>query len=164
MSKMATRPMRTNVVKTRRPAMVNVAAKAVTRRIARAEAVVDLPAAVAACARRGEILSRKGPVFHTAAIAGILAAKKTSELVPMCHPIAIEDCRVDLALKGRKRVVIECRVEAHHKTGVEMEAMVGAATAALTVYDMCKGLSHGIVIRSLRLLEKQGGKSTYRVR
>lgn len=164
MSKIEAQSVRSDAVKARRPAMVNVAAKAVTHRMARAEAVVALPAAVRTCVRRGEIISRKGPVFHTATIAGILAAKKTSELVPMCHPIAVEDCQVDIAIRRKGQVVIECRVEAHHKTGVEMEAMTGAAVAALTVYDMCKGLSRGIVIRSLRLLEKKGGKSDYRVR
>lgn len=141
--------------------MVNVGGKQATHRTARARAVVSLPACVGARIRRGDILTRKGPVVPTVVIAGIMAAKRTSELIPMCHPIPIEDCRVAVRFEGRRLAVIECSVEAHHKTGVEMEALAGATAAALAFYDLCKGMSHDIVIREVRLLEKTGGKSDY---
>jgi len=156
--------MSTHINRRNQPAMVNVGAKKVTHRIARARAIVELPKAVLAKLERGDIRSKKGPVFQTAILAGIMAAKKTSELIPLCHPIPMEDCRVEIAVNSRKQIVIECSVEAHHKTGVEMEALTGAAVAALTAYDMCKGYSHDIVIRDLRLLEKRGGKSDYRAK
>jgi cyclic pyranopterin phosphate synthase len=119
-----------------------------------------LPEEIAARFRDGDIETKKGPVFRTAIIAGIMAAKKTSELIPLCHPLGLENCDVDIALQGNE-VVIDCRVTVHHKTGVEMEALTGASVAALTVYDMCKAMSHAIVIRDTRLVEKRGGKSDY---
>ena len=143
------------------PGMVDVGDKAVTRRIARAEAIVRLPREVLDCASGDDIQSRKGPVFHTAILAGIMAAKKNHELIPLCHPIGIENCQVAIRFNAKKEAVIDCRVETHDRTGVEMEALTGAAVAALTVYDMCKGLSHGIVIKSIRLLEKSGGRHNY---
>lgn len=154
--------MSSHVNRKNRPAMVNVGAKKVTRRVARVRAVVSLPPAVAARLKGGEIRGRKGPVFQTAILAGILGAKRTSDLIPLCHPIGLDDCRVDIRLDRGREVVIECRAEARQKTGVEMEALVGASIAALTVYDMCKGWSHDIVIREIRLLEKTGGKSNYK--
>lgn len=143
------------------PGMVNVGDKAVTHRTARAEAVVQLPREVLTQASGDDIQSRKGSVFHTAILAGIMAAKKNHELIPLCHPIGIENCQVAIRFNTKKEVVIDCRVETHDRTGVEMEALTGAAVAALTVYDMCKGLSHGIVIKSIRLLEKSGGRHNY---
>ncbi len=143
------------------PAMVDVSAKTATRRTARARAVVELPEAVAAAISGGEITGPKGPVFQTAIIAGVMAAKKTSELIPLCHPIGLEDCRIEITVQTANTLHVDCSATVTHKTGVEMEAMTGAAVAALTIYDMCKGLSHGIVIRELRLIEKRGGKSDY---
>ena len=143
------------------PGMIDVGDKAVTHRTARAEAVVQLPREVLALASGDDIQSRKGSVFHTATLAGIMAAKKNHELIPLCHPIGIENCQVAIRFNAKKEVVIDCRVETHDRTGVEMEALTGAAVAALTVYDMCKGLSHGIVIKSIRLLEKSGGRHNY---
>ena len=107
----------------------------------------------------GDIQSKKGPVFQTAIVAGVMAAKKTHELIPFCHPLGIENCKLEIAVNEKREIVIECRVEVHHKTGVEMEALTGATVAALTVYDMCKALSHEIVIKDVRLIEKRGGKS-----
>ena len=95
-------------------------------------------------------------------IAGTQAVKRTSDLIPFCHPLPIESCRIAIALSKKGEAVITCTVSLHHKTGVEMEAMTGAAVAALTVYDMCKGVSHDMVIREVQLLEKTGGKSDVR--
>lgn len=143
------------------PGMVDVAEKAVTLRIARAEAEVVLPAAVRRLLVRGEVQSAKGPVFQTAILAGTMAAKRTSELIPLCHPLALEGCQIDIALRGTVARV-SCEVRIHHKTGVEMEALTGATVAALTIYDMCKALSHAIEIRRVRLVTKTGGKSDFR--
>jgi len=142
------------------PGMVDVGAKDVTLREAVAEARVFLPEQVLRNAQKGEILTPKGPVFQTAIIAGIQAAKKTWDLIPLCHPIALERCFVDIQLENNEAKVV-VRVACHHRTGVEMEALTAASVAALTIYDMCKALSHDIVIREIRLLEKTGGKSDY---
>ncbi len=146
-----------------RPTMVDVGAKAVTHRIAEAEARVRLPVAVARALRRSGQRTRKGPVFDTAIVAGVMAAKRTSELIPFCHPLALEQCRIDIGFApGSTVIVVHCRVEVRHKTGVEMEALTGATVAALTIYDMCKSLSHDIRISGVRLLSKSGGKRTVR--
>jgi cyclic pyranopterin phosphate synthase len=142
----------------RQPAMVDVGAKAVSHRTAVAEARVRFPPAVAEALREAGFETSKGPVFQTAIIAGTMAAKRTHELIPFCHPLGIENCRVEIEMDGRNEAVIRCSVGVHHKTGVEMEALTGASIAALTVYDMCKALSHEIVIAELRLVEKHGGK------
>ena len=144
------------------PRMVDVGGKAVTLRSARAQSIVSLPPEVSTLFVDGELQTKKGPVIQTAIIAGIMAAKKTSELIPLCHPIGLDNCEVTIALNDERDLVIECTATVHHKTGVEMEALTGASVAALTVYDMCKALSQGIVIRETRLLEKRGGKSDYR--
>jgi len=142
--------------------MVDVGAKAVTHRIAEAEARVRLPALVARALKRTGHRTRKGPVFDTAILAGVMAAKRTSELIPFCHPLALEQCQLDIQLESRNSgaavAVVRCRVEVHHKTGVEMEALTGATIAALTIYDMCKALSHDIRIERVRLVSKSGGK------
>ena len=143
------------------PGMVDVGGKAPTKRTAHARAIVELPEAVAAAISGGELTSPKGPVFQTAIVAGIMAAKKTSELIPMCHPIGLDDCRIEITPGDGGTLTIDCRCAVTHKTGIEMEALAGASVAALTVYDMCKGISHGIVVRDLRLIEKRGGKSDY---
>lgn len=140
-----------------RPGMVGVAAKAVTHRVARACAEVVLPPEVAAVLAGGEWHGPKGPVLQTAILAGTMAAKRTSDLIPLCHPLAIEGCRITVEQEDRLLRFI-CEVEIHHKTGVEMEALTGATVAALTLYDMCKALSHDMEIRSVRLLAKSGGR------
>ena len=144
----------------RRPTMVGVGAKAVTHRVAEAEARVQLPAAVARALRATGHRTHKGPIFDTAIVAGVMAVKRTHELIPFCHPLPIENCRIDIAAVGRNALRIRCRVETHHKTGVEMEALTGASVAALTIYDMCKALSHEIRISAVRLLHKSGGRRT----
>ncbi len=146
-----------------RPAMVNVGDKPVTRRTAHAVARVSLPGELAALLREGEIATKKGPIFQTAILAGVMGAKKTSELIPLCHPLPMEDCQIEITPDaGRNEIAIHCRVQTSAKTGVEMEALTGATVAALTVYDMAKAVTHGIVIKEVRLLEKTGGKRDYR--
>ena len=116
------------------------------------------PVAVAASLQRDGLRSAKGPVIDTAIIAGTMAAKRTHELIPFCHPLAIEKCTIEAKFVSATELVIRCEVGITHKTGIEMEALTGASVAALTVYDMCKALSHEIVITEIRLLDKSGGK------
>jgi cyclic pyranopterin phosphate synthase len=137
--------------------MVNVSGKPVTARLARAEAWVTVGADVAQALReRGAVA--KGNVFETARLAGIAAAKRTDELIPLCHPLLLDTVEVDISLEGY-RVHVETAAAAESKTGVEMEALTAAAVAALTIYDMCKSASKAIEIEVIRLLEKSGGKS-----
>ena len=145
-----------------RPKMVDVGDKRATRRIAMAEARVQFPVAAARELKANDLRSAKGPVIDTAIIAGTLAVKRTHELIPFCHPLAIEKCRFEIEFVSATELRIRCEVAVTHKTGVEMEAMTGASVAALTVYDMCKALSHEIVIADVRLLDKRGGKRTVR--
>jgi cyclic pyranopterin monophosphate synthase len=145
-----------------RPTMVDVGEKTATRRAATAEAKVHFPAAVASALRDNGLRSAKGPVFDTAIVAGVMGAKRTHELIPFCHPLGLEKCNITINMDGDS-AVIRCTVSVHHKTGVEMEALTGASIAALTIYDMCKALSHGIVISEVRLLSKVGGKHNYHV-
>ncbi len=139
-----------------RPTMVNVGDKPVTFRTATAQGIVTLNEEIMALLAGDELHTKKGPVFQTAIIAGIMAAKKTGELIPLCHPLGLEDCKIDIRVQDLE-VVITCKASLHGKTGVEMEALTGATIAALTIYDMCKALSHAIVIKEVRLLEKTGG-------
>jgi cyclic pyranopterin phosphate synthase len=143
-----------------RPTMVDVGDKVATHRTATAQTRVLFPAAVAAALRNNGLRSAKGPVFDTAIVAGVMAAKRTHELIPFCHPLGLESCRITVDLQGDS-ALISCRVSVHHKTGVEMEALTGASIAALTIYDMCKALSHEIVISDTRLVGKEGGKSSF---
>lgn len=142
--------------------MVNVGDKPVTRRTAHAVAVVTLPPTLAALLKEGEIATKKGPIFQTAILAGVMGAKRTSDLIPLCHPLGLDDCQIEIVPDAAHReVAVHCRVQTHGKTGVEMEALTGATVAALTIYDMGKAVSHGIVIHGVRLLEKTGGKRDY---
>jgi cyclic pyranopterin phosphate synthase len=143
------------------PAMVNVGGKAVTARLARARARVVLGADIIKLVQAGDLPTRKGPVFQTAIIAGVMAAKKTSDLIPLCHPLGLDDCQLTIEVVSAEAIVIECTARVTGKTGVEMEALTGASVAALTVYDMCKAMSHNIVIEQVRLVEKTGGKSDF---
>jgi cyclic pyranopterin phosphate synthase len=145
-----------------RPTMVDVGAKEVTHRIAVAEARVRLPRAVAQELRKSGHRTKKGPVFDTAIVAGVMAAKRTHELIPFCHPLGLDNCKVEIEDKKGGEIVIRCQVSIHHRTGVEMEALTGASVAALTIYDMCKALSHDIEITGIRLLEKTGGKRDFK--
>ncbi len=142
------------------PTMVDVSEKTASHREAHARTIVNLPDDVIAELHGNEITTKKGPVFATAIIAGVMAAKKTHELIPFCHPLGLENCKVDIEARGSE-IVIDCRCRIHHKTGVEMEALTGATVAALTIYDMCKAMSHDIVISETRLMSKTGGKKDF---
>jgi cyclic pyranopterin phosphate synthase len=141
-----------------RPTMVDVSDKDVTAREARAECRVRFPADVAAQLHGNGLRSAKGGIVDTAIIAGTMAVKRTHELIPFCHPLPIDSCKLAIDWHDARTLRIECTVRATHRTGVEMEALTGATVAALTVYDMCKALSHAIVIGPARLLGKRGGK------
>jgi cyclic pyranopterin phosphate synthase len=143
------------------PSMVDVGNKAVTARSATAGCIVMLPKEVMEHLKNDDIHTKKGPVFQTAIIAGVMAAKRTSELIPLCHPLALEDCQVTIKTIGDNKVEVRCTAKLHGKTGVEMEALTGASVAALTIYDMCKAFSHDIVISDLRLISKTGGKHDF---
>lgn len=149
----------THLDKKLRPRMVDIAAKKVTRRTATALAVMRVPKAIAALMRDGDLRAAKGPVFHTAIIAGTQAVKDTSRIIPFCHPLPLDGCAIHIELDGQL-ISIRCTVSAEYKTGVEMEALTGATVAALTIYDMCKAISHDMEITSVRLVEKSGGKRT----
>ena len=140
--------------------MVDVSGKTPSDRTAVARARVRLPEAIVAHISGDEIATKKGPVFATAIIAGVMAAKKTHELIPFCHPLGLDNCKVTIELQDNE-VLIDCYCKVHHKTGVEMEALTGASVAALTVYDMLKAMSHDIVISETQLLSKTGGKQDF---
>jgi cyclic pyranopterin phosphate synthase len=152
------KPQLTHIDAAGRPAMVDVGDKAVTVRMASASADVRFPKAVAEQLRGQGMRSAKGAVIDTAIIAGTMAVKNTAGLIPFCHPLAIESCAFDVQWPDRQTLQLRCTVSVSGKTGVEMEALTGASVAALTVYDMCKALSHEIVIGPLHLLGKRGGK------
>ena len=141
-----------------RPRMVDIGAKPVTQREAIAEVRVLFPPTIAKTLRETGLRSAKGPIVDTAIIAGTMAVKRTHELIPFCHPLPIDHCRIEVDFMAQNVLLIRCTVALAHKTGVEMEALTGASIAALTVYDMCKALSHEIVIDGLHLVEKSGGK------
>lgn len=140
------------------PRMVDVAGKTASLRQATAQALVRFPADVAAELQRTGLRGKKGAIIDTAVVAGTMAAKRTHELIPFCHPLALERCDFALEFVSPTELRIRCEVAITHKTGVEMEALTGASVAALTVYDMCKALSHEIVIAEVALLQKSGGK------
>ena len=144
-----------------RPSMVDVAPKTATHRTATARAIVFLPPEVLEKLDGPELVSKKGPVFQTAILAGIMAAKKTGDLIPLCHPLGLDNCQIYIHLDDNQHVVIDCTATVNARTGVEMEALVGASIAALTVYDMCKALSHDIVILETKLMAKTGGKRDF---
>ena len=139
--------------------MVNVGDKQITKRQATAKATMFLGAEIIAHFQKDELVTKKGPVFQTAIIAGIQAVKKTSELIPMCHPLLINGVDIDIDIINEEEIAILCTVSIEGKTGVEMEALTGANITALTVYDMCKAISQKMVIKEVKLVEKSGGKS-----
>ena len=150
-----------HIDKSGQPAMVDVSGKDVTSRVALAESIVRLNAEILKELENGDIKTKKGPVFQTAIIAGTMAAKKTSELIPFCHPLEIDNCKIAINIAQDHAINITCEVKTTGKTGVEMEALTGASVAALTVYDMCKAMSHDINIQQTRLISKTGGKSDF---
>lgn len=142
--------------------MVDVSEKKVSKRTATASTTVVLPQQVLNKLTGGDIQTKKGAVFQTAIIAGIMAAKKTGELIPLCHPLGLDNCSINIQLSEQQELIIHCTASITAKTGVEMEALVGASVAALTVYDMCKALSHDIIIKETKLMEKTGGKNDFK--
>lgn len=145
--------------KDNQPKMVNVGDKKITKRKATAVTKMVLGKEVVRHFSNDELVTKKGPVFQTAIIAGIQAVKKTSELIPMCHPLLINGVDIDIQILDAEEIGILCTVEIEGKTGVEMEALTGASVAALTIYDMCKSISQSMIIKETKLLVKTGGKS-----
>jgi cyclic pyranopterin monophosphate synthase len=143
------------------PGMVDVGDKQITERIAQAQGRVFLPAEILNLLVDGDIQTKKGAVFQTAIIAGTMAVKKTSDLIPFCHPLPIDNCKINIYIADNQEVIIDCVVKVHSRTGVEMEALTGASVAALTVYDMCKAVSQLMVIKEIRLITKSGGKTDF---
>ena len=144
------------------PSMVDVGEKKITKRTARARAIVVLNDDILQYLDKGDIRTKKGAVFQVATIAGVMAAKKTGDLIPLCHPLGLENCQIDIFLNEKREVVVDCTASLTAKTGVEMEALMGASIAALTIYDMCKAMSHDIVIKEIKLMEKTGGKRDFK--
>ena len=143
------------------PTMVDVSGKSVTQRQASAQATVRFPQKVFTQLVNESGKTAKGSIIDTAIIAGVMASKKTHELIPFCHPLGLDNCKLNIEFADDNCVKIECTAKVTHKTGVEMEALMGASVAALTIYDMCKALSHEIVIENIHLVKKSGGKSDY---
>jgi cyclic pyranopterin phosphate synthase len=152
----------THIDKDQRPTMVDVSDKTVTERIAIAESFVNLGPEIMSAFAEADWSCKKGPILDTAIIAGTMAAKKTSELIPFCHPLNLKSVKINIEPVDEARLRIEARVKVLDQTGVEMEALTAASGAALTIYDMCKAVSKDIVIESTRLVEKTGGKSDYK--
>lgn len=144
------------------PTIVNIGDKKITRRKAVAKAVIELPETVFTALQKDGFETKKGSVFQTAIIAGIMGAKKTGELIPLCHPIGLENCEIAIEINAENELEIYCTTEVEAKTGIEIEAMTGVSVAALTIYDMCKALSHNMVIKEIKLMEKTGGKSDFK--
>jgi cyclic pyranopterin phosphate synthase len=142
--------------------MVDVGAKAETERVARASAVVRMLPATHVLIRDKRVA--KGDVLEVARLAGIMAAKKTSELIPLCHPLPLTSVKLEFAFPSEDSVRIEATTKVFGRTGVEMEALTAVSVAALTVYDMCKAADRAMTIESVRLEEKDGGKSGHFVR
>ncbi len=143
------------------PNMVDVSNKSVTQREAVARAKIFIPSAVMPFLKENNFTTKKGAVFQTAILAGIMGVKKTADLIPLCHILPIEKCDIQIYVQGENEIWIDCSVKVSGKTGVEMEALTGATVSALTIYDMCKALSQEMVIKEVYLLSKTGGKSSY---
>ena len=149
----------THIDDNNRPGMVDVSSKDNTRRSATAQSIIEVGTEVMTLLEGGDIRSKKGPVFHTAIIAGTMAAKKTSDLIPFCHPIPLDNASFTIEPSSETEITITCTCVTTGRTGIEMEALAGASTAALTIYDMCKAISKDMRIIETRLLKKSGGKS-----
>ena len=151
----------THIDEKNQPGMVDVSEKLITHREATASSIVVLGKEIMKLLTDGDIATKKGPVFQTAIIAGTMAAKNTSQLIPFCHPLPLEKCKFNVNPIDEERVEIICTCKTSAKTGIEMEALAGASVAALTIYDMCKAASKSIVISETKLITKSGGKSDY---
>ncbi len=140
--------------------MVDVSEKAVTKRTATAQSIVTFPEEVFLTLEKDNFLGTKGSILQTAIIAGTMAAKRTADLIPLCHPLPLSKIQIDIT-PGKNELIIKAQVKCEAKTGVEMEALTAASVAALTVYDMCKALSHDLIIRETKLMAKEGGKHVF---
>ena len=152
----------THIDKENLPSMVDISDKGITKRSATAQSIIRVGEEVMSLLVNGEIQSKKGPVFQTAIIAATMAAKKTSEMIPFCHPLPLEKCKVTILPDHHLDIKITVVCQTTGKTGIEMEALAAANVAALTIYDMCKAVSKSMVIRECKLIEKTGGKSDYK--
>ena len=139
--------------------MVNVSDKKITKRRAIAKATMFLGEEIISHFNNDELITKKGPVFQTAIIAGIQGVKKTSEIIPMCHPLLINGVDINIHVINSEHIEVLCEVIIEGKTGVEMEALTGVNITCLTIYDMCKSISQDIIIKEVKLVEKTGGKS-----
>ena len=148
-----------HINKKNQPKMVDVSGKKISKRTAIARGTMFLGTAVISNFKEDELITKKGPVFQTAIIAGIQAVKKTPEIIPMCHPLLINGVDIEINIVDAEHIEVLCKVTIEGKTGVEMEALTGASATCLTVYDMCKSITQDIIIKELKLLEKTGGKS-----
>ena len=141
------------------PKMVNVSDKKITKRTAIAKATMFMGEEIISYFNNDELITKKGPVFQTAIIAGIQGVKKTSEIIPMCHPLLINGVDINIHVINSEHIEVLCEVIIEGKTGVEMEALTGVNITCLTIYDMCKSISQDIIIKEVKLVEKTGGKS-----
>ena len=149
----------THINKHGNPKMVNVSDKKITKRTATAKATMFLGEEIISNFSNEELITKKGPVFQTAIIAGIQGVKKTSDLIPMCHPLLINGVDITIKIIDTENIEVLCKVTIEGKTGVEMEALTGANITCLTIYDMCKSISQEMLIKEVKLVEKTGGKS-----
>ncbi len=145
------------------PKMVNVSDKKITKRTATAKAIMFLGEEIISKFSNNELTTKKGPVFQTAIIAGIQAVKKTADLIPMCHPLLINGVDIQINITDNQHAQVLCKVTIEGKTGVEMEALTGATTSCLTIYDMCKAIHQNITIKEVKLIEKTGGKADFSI-
>lgn len=140
--------------------MVDVGGKAVTKRVAQAECYIQFPPQVFAMLRQNQFFTHKGSIINTSIVAGLMAAKKTSDILPLCHPLPLTGTDLEITPE-ENQIRVQCTVKCEGKTGVEMEALTGASVAALCIYDMCKAFSHDLTITGVKLCFKKGGKSDY---
>lgn len=152
--------MFTHLDQNNNPTMVDVTEKSNSIRMALAQGQIQLPESMRPFFSGQELILKKGPVFQTAIIAATMAVKRTHEMIPFCHQIPIEGCKVNISVDESLLVTVKCRVKTTYKTGVEMEALQGVSTAMLTIYDMCKAISHEMILKETKLLYKTGGKNT----
>ena len=146
--------------KDNQPGMVNISDKKETERKAVAQGTINVGSEVMKAIKADDFTTKKGSIFQTAVIAGTMAVKKTSELIPFCHPIPISGCKININ-HSENSIYVRCTVSTYGKTGVEMEAINGVSNALITIYDMCKAISHNMEISDIKLIEKTGGKSDY---
>lgn len=151
----------THIDTTGNPTMVDVSEKKITKRTARAQAIVHVGKAIIDKVQEHEQRTKKGPVYQTAILAGIMGAKKTADLIPLCHSLGLQDCAVQITTT-EEDIIITGQATIEAKTGVEMEALTAVTVAALTIYDMCKAMSHDIIIKEIKLLEKTGGSKDFK--